>query len=77
MPADAAGESIQARWRTVGEDPTALATFVRAICADAELWGADLAAIPGFADIVTEDLATIRASGAVAAIEALGLAEVR
>jgi tagaturonate reductase len=77
VPADAAGESIQARWRTVGEDPTALATFVRAICADAELWGADLAAIPGFADIVTEDLATIRASGAVAAIEALGLAEVR
>ncbi|HEU4723331.1 MAG TPA: tagaturonate reductase [Gemmatimonadaceae bacterium] len=77
VPADGAGESIQARWRTVGDDATALGTFVRAICADAELWGADLAAVPGFVDIVTEDLAAIREHGAVVAIEALGLAEVR
>ena len=34
VPADAAGESIQARWRGVGRDSEAIAAFVRAICAD-------------------------------------------
>ena len=77
VPADAAGESIQARWRGVGRDSDAIAAFVRAICADTELWGTDLAAVPGFVDVVTEDLTTILEHGAVAAIEALGLTQVR
>ena len=42
-----------------------------------ELWGTDLAAVPGFVDVVTEDLTTILEDGAVAAIEALGLTPVR
>lgn len=77
VPADAAGESIQARWRDVARDPTSIAAFVRAICADTELWGTDLAVVPGFVDVVAEDLTTILEHGAVAAIEALGLTQVR
>ena len=38
---------------------------------------ADLAAIPGFVDVVTDDLTTILERGPVAAIEALGLTQVR
>jgi len=77
VPADAVGESIQRRWRELGDDPAAVGTLVRAVSADAELWGTDLTAIPGFVDVVTEHLTTIREQGAVAAIEALGLAPVR
>ena len=77
VPADAAGDSIQARWRESGGDPAALGAFVRSISADTALWGADLAAIPGFVDAVTEHLESIRTDGAVAAIEALGLTPVR
>ena len=77
VPADSAGEVIQARWREVDATPTGLAAFVRTISADTNLWGADLAAVPGFVDVVTEDLATIDEHGAVAAIESLGLAQVR
>ena len=77
VPADVAGEAIQARWRDVGDGPAALGGFVRWICADTELWGADLTAIPGFVDVVTEQLAVLREQGAVAAIEALGPVPVR
>ena len=77
VPADSAGESIQSRWREVDAAPSALSAFVRTVCSDTELWGADLAAVPGFVDVVTADLATIRQHGAVAAIEALGLAQLR
>ena len=77
VPADAVGESIQARWRDLGDDPAAIATLVRAVSADSGLWGADLTTVPGFVDIVTEHLTTLREQGAVAAIEALGLAPVR
>jgi tagaturonate reductase len=72
VPADALGESIQARWRDVGDDAGRIAALVRAVCADAELWGTDLTAVPGFVDVVTEHLTTLRVQGAVAAIDALG-----
>jgi len=74
VPADGAGESIRSRWSSVTEAPDALSRFVRGVCADVDLWGADLAAIPGFVELVTEHLATIRANGAVAAVESLGVA---
>jgi mannitol-1-phosphate/altronate dehydrogenase len=61
----------------VGRDPASIAAFVRTICADTELWGTDLAAVPGFVDVVADDLATILEHGPVAAIEALGLTQVR
>ncbi|MFL5617090.1 MAG: tagaturonate reductase [Gemmatimonadaceae bacterium] len=77
VPSDAVGESIQARWRELGDDSSAIGTLVRAISADTELWGIDLTTIPGFVDVVTEHLTTLREQGAVAAIEALGLAPAR
>jgi tagaturonate reductase len=77
VPADAVGESIAARWRDAGDDPSAVASLVRAVSADTGLWGTDLSAIPGFVDLVTEHLTTLREQGAVVAIEALGLAPAR
>jgi tagaturonate reductase len=77
VPADAVGESIAARWRDVGDDPSGVAGLVRAVSADTGLWGTDLSAIPGFVDLVTEHLTTLREQGAVVAIEALGLAPAR
>jgi tagaturonate reductase len=77
VPADAVGETIQARWRKVGDGPSAIATLVRDVSANVELWGTDLTAIPGFVDLVTEQLITLRDQGAVSAIESLGLAPVR
>jgi tagaturonate reductase len=74
VPADAAGEALQARWRSVDDSPDAVARFVRSVSGDTELWGTDLSTIPGFVEVTTEHLATIREQGAVAAIEALGLA---
>jgi mannitol-1-phosphate/altronate dehydrogenase len=77
VPADTVGESIQARWRRAGDGVDGIEGLVRDVAADTELWGTDLAAIPGFVDVVAEHLAAIREHGAVAAIEALGLAHVR
>jgi tagaturonate reductase len=77
VPADAAGESIQARWRDLGDDPAAMGTLVRTVSADTQLWGTDLSTISGFVDVVTEHLTTLTEHGAVAAIEALGLAPAR
>lgn len=73
VPADEVGASIQARWEPVGEDADSLVAFVRAVCSDTELWGADLSDVPGFVETVAEQLAVVRARGAVAAIETLGL----
>ena len=77
VPADATGESIQARWRDAGDGPTAISDLVRAVSADTELWGVDLTTVPGFVDVVAEHLSTLREQGAVAAIEALGLTPAR
>lgn len=77
VPADAAGESIQARWREVKDGSRDLRAFVHDVSADTELWGADLTTVPGFVDAVAEQLTVVREQGAVAAIEALGPALVR
>jgi tagaturonate reductase len=77
VPSDAAGESLQARWKEVSDSPDAIPAFVRAVLADAELWGADLSSVPGLADLVTENLVTIRSRGVIAAIESVQLAPAR
>ena len=68
---------MRAYWSGVRGSADALTSFVRAVSADAELWGVDLSAIPGFVEQVAEHLHVIRARGAVAAIEALELPSVR
>jgi tagaturonate reductase len=74
VPADAVGEALQARWKTVAASPDAVSAFVRQVCADTELWGTDLSAIPGLADLVAEYVVAIRERGPIAAIESLELA---
>ena len=74
VPADGAGDALRARWNESSDTPDALASFVRSVCADVELLGADLSSIPGFVELVTEQLGAIRSNGAVAAIESLGFA---
>jgi tagaturonate reductase len=77
VPADAAGDVIQARWKDVGDTPEAIASFVRTVCADEGLWGADLSSVPGLVELVAADVAMIRAHGPVAAIESVQLAPAR
>ncbi len=69
VPPDAAAEAVRAHWSSANEAD--LTTFVRHVCADQELWGADLSAVPGFVGAVSEQLARIRQEGAVAAMTAL------
>lgn len=84
VPADAQGERVRALWAAhlpdldAAADGTApnahapsahaLAPLVRAALGDAELWGADLAALPGVADAVAASLAAVLAQGADAAL---------
>ncbi|MEO8560932.1 MAG: tagaturonate reductase [bacterium] len=77
VPADAVGDSIQARWNGVTDSPAAIAAFVRDVCSDVELWGADLSAVPGLVELVSDDLVAIRERGPIAAIEALQLSPAR
>jgi tagaturonate reductase len=71
VPADAAGDTVRERWNGVGDDPSGLTAFARDICADEELWGTDLTAVPGFAEQVGDHLVRIRHDGAQAAMAAL------
>jgi tagaturonate reductase len=77
VPADAMGDRVRSYWSGTEDSLDGLTTFARAVSADAELWGADLSAVPGFVEQVAEHLHTIRSRGAVAAIEALELPSVR
>lgn len=65
LPRDDEGARIAALWQAWGDDALAVA---RRACADAELWGADLSAIPGFAAAVASALARLMAIGIPAAL---------
>jgi tagaturonate reductase len=71
VPADGAGDTVRARWSGVEDNAAQLGAFVRAVCADEKLWGIDLNAVPGFAELTTEHLVRIRQDGAVAALATL------
>jgi len=64
--ADDRAERVRGHWAAAGNEGQA----ARAVCGDEELWGTDLAAVPGFAPAVAEALARIRADGVPAALEA-------
>ncbi len=71
VPADDRGERIRGLWAALPDDsPAALRGLARAACADADTWGADLAAVPGFADAVGGALAHAARDGVAAALEA-------
>ena len=70
VPADDQGERLQALWCMVPSDPSAsVGTFVWTVCRDESLWGADLTALPGFVDLVAEQLWRMRALGVGEALD--------
>ncbi len=71
VPDDGAAERVRRAWNGTSDEPGELASFVRCVGRDVELWGTDLTAVPGFADAVTGHLVRIRHEGATAAIGAL------
>jgi len=71
VPDDIEGERVRAAWLAV--DPrsdAAVADLARVICADATLWGTDLTAVPGFADLVADHLVRIVRQGVRLALDA-------
>jgi tagaturonate reductase len=71
VPADGQADAVRAHWAGVDAgSPEQLAAFARRACADVGLWGEDLARVPGFADVVTEDLARLHADGVERALHA-------
>jgi len=74
LPTDAA----DARWREILAEHPSLEALARAVAADEALWDEPPAAIPGFADAVTQHLAEIEREGAPEALRrVLHAAEVR
>ena len=71
VPDDTQGERVRALWSGVApDDEAALRALAAAACADTELWGTDLASVPGFAERVAEALVAIGRDGPAAALEA-------
>jgi tagaturonate reductase len=70
VPADDAGGRIRALWDGVaGNEAGELRALARAACADAETWGADMAAVPGLVDAVADALVRACERGLPAALE--------
>jgi len=70
VPADDQGVRLGALWEAFPADAGApVGVLVSTICGDSTLWGADLTAIPGFAEAVAEHLSFIRSQGMDAALE--------
>lgn len=57
-------------WKTVEADnPVAIRTFVQSVCADKDLWQADLSLLPGFVDAVAGYLNALLADGPAKTLE--------
>jgi tagaturonate reductase len=74
VPADDQGDRVRALWAAHAPGPggapaAALDALVRAACADAALWGTDLARVPGFAEAVRDHLARLLADGVTRTLE--------
>jgi tagaturonate reductase len=70
VPSDDRAEDLRRLWAGAGDDADSLAALVRRVCADRELWGADLTEVPGFAESVAGHLGTMRREGVPAALDA-------
>jgi tagaturonate reductase len=71
VPEDGEGERVLDAWRDV--DPhsdSRLAALARHVCADESLWGADLSALNGFAELVSDHLVRIVRQGIRSALDA-------
>jgi tagaturonate reductase len=71
VPEDGEGDRVRDAWRDV--DPhsdSRLAALARHVCADESLWGTDLSALNGFAELVSDHLARIVRQGIRSALDA-------
>ena len=60
VPDDTEGERVRAVWQSLTpRTDERFVDLVRRVCADHSLWGADLAAFPGFVELVAEHLMRI------------------
>jgi tagaturonate reductase len=72
MPADDRRPRLETHWHAARGRPDtddATRAVVSSVCADRELWAADLGAVPGFVDAVTDHLQRSRAHGIAAALD--------
>jgi tagaturonate reductase len=70
VPRDDKGDLIAAAWQQYNAaDSASLSILVNAICGDSSLWGVDLRLVPGFAEIVIEQLAAMMRLGVRVALE--------
>jgi tagaturonate reductase len=70
VPDDAERARVAARFQvSPGRDEAALSAVARDVCSDAALWETDLAALPGFAELVSDHLLRIERMGVLAALD--------
>jgi len=70
VPLNEKGERVTAAWRTYDSTSgESRSHFVNAICSDNALWGDDLALIPGFASMVSDNLGAMMHLGVRPALE--------
>ena len=71
-PQDVVGERVRITWSSLGDaGRRSPMRFVRAVCADDELWGTDLTAVTGFSELVADHLLRMDRDGPRAAVEAV------
>lgn len=70
VPADASGAALTERWSGIDDSRTSLASMVDGTLSDVQLWGADLTAVAGFPELVTDFLRQLRTEGPLAAMQA-------
>jgi tagaturonate reductase len=70
VPRDDQAERFRALWAGADTDEAGLTRFVREVCADRELWSADLTELPGWVESVSEHLVRGYNEGASAALDA-------
>jgi tagaturonate reductase len=71
VPPDDAGGPLRERWAALPDESEAsIAMLARTSCADADVWGADLTLVPGFAGAVGAHLVRVLRDGMPAALAA-------
>jgi tagaturonate reductase len=66
VPADDGAARLTRHWLDAGGDVQRL---TRVVCADTQLWTADLSAVPGFAEAVADHLRRVETSGIATALD--------
>ena len=70
VPADDHADEVRDFWRGIGSSTTQTSAVAERACSATSLWDADLTAVPGFLDAVTEALNRIQRDGIAAALDA-------